>query len=99
MSQLRERTTRMERPLPDEVVLSEQERAGPTGTVPRVLGGLHLLGRGLTREWGQRRPRVGHRRAPFLVICVENRIPGRLVLPGNTISREWGSLCDLCTRS
>ena len=43
MSQIRERTTRMERPLPDEVVLPEQERAGPGGTVPRLLGALAVL--------------------------------------------------------
>lgn len=43
MSQLRERTTRRERPLPDEVVLPEHERAGPAGTVPRILGALAVL--------------------------------------------------------
>jgi hypothetical protein len=43
MSQLRERSTYSTRPLPDEVVLSEDGRAGGTAAVLRSLGAVAVL--------------------------------------------------------
>jgi hypothetical protein len=43
MSQLRERSTYSKRPLPDEVVLSEDGRAGGTAAVLRSLGAVAVL--------------------------------------------------------